>query len=153
MKLIIQRVTKGSVAVNTKIVGSIGAGYVVLVGIKVGDTKTEANKLSEKLLNLRIMADKNDHMNLSILDTKGEMLLISQFTLYANTKGRRPGFTAAMPPKEAQKIFDYFVNKLKESKLDVKTGEFSAIMNVSLVNSGPVTIVLEENSTQPVKTK
>ena len=146
MKLIIQRVSSGSVVVNNQTIGSIGSGYVVLVGIKVGDTKTQADKLAEKLLNLRIMSDKSNHMNLSILDTKGELLLISQFTLYADTKGRRPGFTQAMPPQQAKQLFDYFVDKISKSGLKVETGEFGAMMDVSLTNSGPVTITLEESA-------
>lgn len=153
MKLIIQRVTKASVTVDNEIVGSIDKGFVVLVGLKIGDTKTEADKLSNKLLNLRIMADENHHMNKSILGTKGDLLLISQFTLYADTKGRRPGFTKAMPPKEAEKLFNYFIKKLKESKLKIETGKFGAMMDVSLINSGPVTITLEENSSKPTQSK
>lgn len=145
MKLIIQRVSSGSVSVDKKVVGSINYGYVVLVGIKTDDTKIQADKLAEKLLNLRIMSDENGHMNQSIMDINGEILLISQFTLYATTKGRRPGFTDAMPPKEAEELFDYFVNQVKKSKLKVETGEFGALMEVSINNHGPVTITLEEN--------
>lgn len=144
MKLIIQRVTKGSVTVDNKIIGVINYGYVVLVGFKIGDTQTQADKLTEKLLNLRIMPDENDQMNKSILDSKGEILLIPQFTLYADTKSRRPGFSNAMPPKDAKKLFNYFVEKAKESGLKIETGIFGTMMNVSLINSGPVTITLEE---------
>jgi D-tyrosyl-tRNA(Tyr) deacylase len=144
MKLIIQRVTKGSVSVNSKIISSINQGYVVLVGLRVGDTTTEADTLTQKLLNIRLMADKQLPMNRSILDTKGEILLVSQFTLYANTKGRRPGFTNAMPPKQAKELFNYFVDKVKESGLKVVTGQFGAMMQVEIINDGPITITLEE---------
>ena len=153
MKLIIQRVTKASVTVDNKVIGYIDNGFVVLVGFKIGDSTHQADKLTEKLLNLRIMSDENNQMNKSILDTKGGILLIPQFTLYADTKGRRPGFSHAMPPKDAEKLFNHFVEKVKESNLKIKTGIFGAMMNVSLVNSGPVTITLEENISKPTQPK
>jgi len=153
MKLIIQRVTKASVTVDNKVIGSINNGYMILVGFKIGDATQQANKLTKKLLNLRIMPDENDQMNKSILDTKGEILLVPQFTLYADTKGRRPGFSHAMPPKDAEKLFNYFVKKVKESSLKIETGIFGAMMDISLINSGPVTIILKENGFKPIQSK
>jgi len=143
MKLVIQRVTQSKVVVSNKTIGQIKKGYLVLVGFKVGDTSEKVTKMAEKLINLRIMADKNKKMNLSLADTKGELLLISQFTLYADTSSRRPGFTKSAKPELARKLFDQFVNECKNSGIKVQTGEFGAYMKVVLNNDGPVTIILE----------
>ncbi|MFC1663051.1 D-aminoacyl-tRNA deacylase [Patescibacteria group bacterium] len=144
MKLVIQRVTSGQVKVGDNIISEIGNGYVVLVGTKKGDDQEQADKLVQKLLNLRVLADENNKMNKSILDTQGEILVISQFTLYASTdKGNRPSFIESAPPEEANRLIEYFVDKLKDSNLKVVTGKFGAHMMVELVNDGPVTIILE----------
>ena len=143
MKLVIQRVTQSKVVVSNKTIGQIKKGYLVLVGFKVGDTSEKAIEMAEKLINLRIMADKNKKMNLSLADTKGELLLISQFTLYADTSSRRPGFTKSAKPELAKKLFNQFVNKCKNSGIKVQTGEFGAYMKVEINNDGPVTIILE----------
>ena len=143
MKLVIQRVTQSKVVVSNKTIGQIKKGYLVLVGFKVGDTSEKAIEMAEKLINLRIMADKNKKMNLSLADAKGELLLISQFTLYADTSSRRPGFTKSAKPELAKKLFNQFVNECKNSGIKVQTGEFGAYMKVVLNNDGPVTIILE----------
>ena len=143
MKLIIQRVKKANVTVDKKPVGSINAGYVILLGVKKDDTEKQADKLAEKLLNLRIMADDEGKMNRSIVDVQGEILVISQFTLYADTKSRRPGFTDAADPEDAERLYTYFVQQLKKSKLKIETGIFGAYMAVELINDGPITITLE----------
>jgi len=143
MKLVIQRVTQSKVVVSNKTIGQIKKGYLVLIGFKVGDTSEKAIEMAEKLINLRIMADKNKKMNLSLADTKGELLLISQFTLYADTSSRRPGFTKSAKPELAKKLFNQFVNKCKNSGIKVQTGEFGAYMKVEIDNDGPVTIILE----------
>ncbi|RAP54438.1 MAG: D-tyrosyl-tRNA(Tyr) deacylase [Methanosphaera sp. rholeuAM130] len=143
MKLIVQRVTKASVEVDDEIVGKIDEGFMVLVGFGVNDTKKEADYLCNKLLKLRIFEDDNDRMNLSLLDTDNELLLIPQFTLYASTKKHRPSFHKSMNPIDANELFDYFSSKCNES-IHVERGIFGAHMNVSLVNNGPVTICLEK---------
>ncbi|MFC1653528.1 D-aminoacyl-tRNA deacylase [Patescibacteria group bacterium] len=145
MKLVVQRVSRGSVSVKNKTIGSINRGFVVMVGLKGGDTENTVDKLAQKLINLRIMSDQQERMNKSLEDVGGEILLISQFTLYADTKGRRPGFTKAMCPKDAKNLFNYFVDQVKKSGLKIETGEFGTMMQVEIINDGPVTIILEEN--------
>lgn len=145
MKLIIQRVDEAKVEVKNKIVGKIGKGFLVLVGIKKGDTKKEADYLAEKLCKLRIFSDENNKMNLSLQDIKGELLIISQFTIYSDcTHGNRPGFTEAAEPQEAEELYEYFKNKCKEKINKIQSGIFGANMKVSLLNNGPVTIILEK---------
>ena len=145
MKLVIQRVAKAQVEVDEKIVGKISKGYLVLVGVKEGDTIEQADALAEKLCKLRIFEDENEKMNLSINDVDGELLIVSQFTLYANCeKGNRPSFVEAMEPKKANEIYEYFVKKCKEKVRKVEKGVFGAHMKVSLLNNGPVTIILEK---------
>ncbi len=144
MKLIVQRVKNANVKVEEKIVGEIKKGYMVLVGINENDTEKEADYLAKKLINLRIFEDENEKMNLSIQDVKGELLLISQFTLYGDcSNGNRPSFTTAAKPELAEPLYDYFCKKCSE-KIKVEKGIFGANMQVSLVNDGPVTIVLEK---------
>lgn len=146
MRFLIQRVDNAKVEVDKKIVGKISKGYVVLVGIRRGDTTKEADFLINKLLNLRIFEDKNQKMNLSIKDIDGEILLISQFTLYGNTeKGNRPSFIESAKPEDAIPLYEYIINKLKEN-IKVETGIFGAKMDVNLTNHGPVTIMLEKES-------
>ncbi len=145
MKLIIQRVANAQVEVDEKIVGKINKGYLVLFGVKEGDTIEQADALADKLCKLRIFEDENEKMNLSINDIDGELLIVSQFTLYANCeKGNRPSFVEAMEPKKANEIYEYFVEKCKEKVKKVEKGVFGAHMKVSLLNDGPVTIVLEK---------
>lgn len=146
MRFLVQRVSEAQVEVDEKVVGKISKGYMVLVGIKKGDTVKEADFLIRKLLNLRIFEDENDKMNLSIKEVGGEILLISQFTLYGNTeKGNRPSFIESAKPEEAIPLYEYIINKLREN-IKVETGIFGAKMDVSLTNHGPVTILLESEA-------
>lgn len=147
MKALVQRVTSGKVTIKDNIVGQIGKGYVILLGIKEGDREKQTEALVEKIVNLRIMSDTGDKMNLSIKDTGGEILVISQFTLYADTRGgRRPSFITAAKPQEANKLYLYFVEQLKKLGVkNVQTGEFGAYMNVEIINDGPVTIMLDSD--------
>ncbi len=126
-------------------ISKIGPGLLLLVGIANGDTQAEADWLAEKIAGLRILADANGKMNRSVIDTDGEVLAVSQFTLLADTrKGKRPSFVSAAPPEEAEPLFDYFCEKLREAGVSsMKTGSFGAMMDVALVNDGPVTILLE----------
>jgi len=145
MKLLIQRVNKANVKVDNKLVGKIDKGFLVFLGITHTDTEETADYLVNKLVNLRIFEDENGKMNLSLKDVNGELLIISQFTLYANTKksGNRPSFTDAAKPEEANKLYEYFVDKCKDNEIYTETGEFGADMKVELINDGPVTIMLE----------
>lgn len=144
MKVVLQRVSEASVEVSNKIISSTGHGLLLLVGADRGDSEKNADFLSDRILGLRIFEDDDGKMNLSVTDIKGQLLAVSQFTLSADiSKGRRPSFSTAMPPDEAKKLFDYFVGKLKDSGLCIKTGEFGAKMRVKLINDGPVTFVLE----------
>lgn len=145
MRLTIQRVENAQVEVENKIVGKINKGFLVLLGVTHTDTKETADFLVKKLCNLRVFEDENEKMNLSIKDIDGELLIISQFTLYADTKkGNRPNFLESAKPEYANELYEYFVNKCKSENIKkVDTGIFGAHMRVSLVNSGPVTINLE----------
>ena len=145
MKLVIQRVKNASVEVDKKIVGKIEKGFLVLIGIKVGDTKEQADYLVRKLCNLRVFSDENDKMNLSLKDVAGQLLIVSQFTLYGDTKnGNRPSFIEAARPEEANKMYEYIIEKCKEKIVKVETGVFGAKMKVSLINDGPTTIIMEK---------
>lgn len=144
MKLVVQRVSESKVEVDKKIVGEINNGYMVLVGIGENDSEKEADYLAKKLINLRVFEDENGKMNLSIKDVNGELLLISQFTLYADCSGgNRPSFTNAGSPEKANKLYEYFCNKCSE-EVHVEKGVFGAHMEVELLNDGPVTIILEK---------
>jgi len=144
MKVLIQRVSKGSVTINDKIVSSIGHGYVILLGIFKKDTETDIGKLVPKILNLRIMDDENGVMNKSILESHEEILVVSQFTLCADTKkGRRPSYINAMRPEKAKTLYEFFIQKLKDTNLSIKTGVFGGLMQVEIINDGPTTILLE----------
>lgn len=145
MRVLIQRVTSGKVTIDGRVIGQIGKGYVVLLGIKEGDSEKDARLLAEKTVNLRVMSDRQGRMNLSIKDIDGELLVISQFTLYADTSaGRRPSFIQAAKPELANKLYQYYVDQLKKMGVkNVQTGEFGAYMKVEIVNDGPVTIMLE----------
>lgn len=144
MRALLQRVTKGSVTIAERIAGEIGAGYVILLGVGGNDTEADADALISKIVNLRVFADEAGKFNLSALDVKAEMLVVSQFTLYADCrKGRRPSFTDAARPEIAAPICDLFVAKLRALGFAVATGEFGADMHVEIHNDGPVTIWLD----------
>lgn len=143
MKFVVQRVNEASVAVDGKVIGQIGKGFLVLIGVSDSDTKEIADKMVKKLLGLRIFDDENDKINLSLSDVGGELLLISQFTLYANCKkGYRPSFIEAGAPDMANEMYEYIIEKCQE-QFHVETGEFGADMKVSLQNDGPFTIILD----------
>ena len=145
MKFVIQRVKNAKVDVNEKTVGSIQKGFLVLIGIKDTDTKLEADYLIKKLINLRIFEDENEKMNLSIKDVKGELLLVSQFTLYGDcSNGNRPSFTQAAKPQKANELYEYIIEGCKKEIPNVQTGIFGADMQVNLLNDGPVTIIIEK---------
>jgi D-tyrosyl-tRNA(Tyr) deacylase len=144
MKAVLQRVAKASVSVGGEVVGSIGPGLVVLVGVANGDTEKDAQYLAQKTVELRIFADDAGKFNLSALDIKGELLVVSQFTLLADTrKGRRPSFVEAAPPVQAEGLFEQFVTAARASGLKVETGRFQQYMLVEIHNDGPVTILLD----------
>ena len=146
MRALIQRVSRARVRVAGAIPGEIGSGLLILLGVGQGDTSKEADYLLDKIVNLRIFEDGEGKMNLSLLDAGGELMVISQFTLYADCrKGRRPSFTDAAPPGEAEKLYDYFVGAARVRGLKVATGIFQALMEVELVNFGPVTILLDSS--------
>lgn len=146
MKFVIQRVSKASVSVNNQIIGQINKGYMVLVGICEEDSYAIADKMINKLLNLRIFEDENGKTNLDIKTVNGELLIISQFTLYADCKkGNRPSFTKAGNPQKAKEIYDYILKKCSQEISIVSHGEFGANMEVSLVNQGPFTIILDSD--------
>ena len=144
MKVIVQRVSSSSVEVEGKVVGQIDKGFLVLFGAAKGDTFADADRLAKKVCMLRIFEDENEKINLSLADVGGELLVISQFTLLADTShGNRPSFFEAMPPKEAEEMYDYFCKQCQKYVEKVEKGIFGASMQVSLVNSGPFTITLE----------
>ncbi|NFH91401.1 D-tyrosyl-tRNA(Tyr) deacylase [Clostridium botulinum] len=146
MRAVVQRVTSSSVKVEDNIVGSIGKGLNVLIGISKSDTLEDLKYIRDKVINLRIFQDEKEKMNLSLLDIKGELLVISQFTLYGNCrKGRRPNFMDAKGGEEAKELYEEFLSLLKESNLKVETGEFGADMKVEINNDGPVTIILDSS--------
>ena len=145
MRFLIQRVNSASVEVEDKIVGKIGKGFLVLVGVKEGDTKEIADYMIKKLVNMRIFEDENEKMNLSLADVNGELLIVSQFTLYADcNKGNRPSFVESAKYETANQMYEYIVKELKNKVKKVETGVFGAHMEVKLNNSGPVTIMLEK---------
>ncbi len=145
MRIVVQRVSEASVTVDEKIIGKISQGYLLLVGIHQTDTEKSLDYFVQKILNLRLFTDENDKMNLSLLDVDGEILVVSQFTLYADTsKGRRPAFTQAAKPEHAKELYEKYISKLEGALgKKVETGEFGAHMEVRLTNDGPVTILLE----------
>ncbi|MFH1140931.1 MAG: D-aminoacyl-tRNA deacylase [Chloroflexota bacterium] len=144
MRALIQRVVQASVSVDQQVVGSIGRGLVVFLGVGAGDTEEDAGYLVEKIAHLRIFSDAEGRFNLSALETGAQVLLVSQFTLYADTrKGRRPSFVGAAPPQAADPLFQRMASLLRECGLHVDTGRFQQHMLVSLVNDGPVTILLD----------
>lgn len=144
MKVVIQRVLEASVEVDNEVIGRTGNGYLLLVGITDGDDKNLVSKVASKIVDLRIFEDSDGKMNLGLKEVGGSILSISQFTLYADTKkGRRPSFSLAAKPEIASPLFDYFNECLKELDVKVETGKFGAEMKVSLINDGPVTIIID----------
>ncbi len=144
MKALLQRVTSASVSVAGEVVGKIGRGLVVFVGVAGGDTERDAQYLAQKTVNLRIFSDEAGRFNLSALDIKGELLVVSQFTLLADArKGRRPSFVEAAPPSQAEELFERFVEEARATGLKVETGRFQQYMQVEIHNDGPVTILLD----------
>lgn len=144
MKVVLQRVKRASVAVKGETIGEIGPGLCLLVGVEKGDAEEDALFIARKIVELRIFPDAQDKMNLSVSDIGGEVLAVSQFTLVGSLKkGRRPSFDKAEHPDRALELFDYFVDCVRELGIPVQTGEFAAVMDVSLVNDGPVTFILE----------
>lgn len=147
MRAVIQRVKKSSVSVDNKVIGEIGTGLMVLLGVAQGDTADDADYLADKISNLRIFEDENGKMNKSLIETRGEMLVVSQFTLCGDCrKGRRPSFINAARPEQANGLYEYFVKQIREKKIGVKTGKFGAMMAVSLINDGPVTLIVESKT-------
>ena len=146
MRAVIQRVSSAGVVVDGTRIAAIGSGLLVLLGVETGDDEEGAEYLADKTACLRIFEDAAEKMNLSVLDCSGEVLVVSQFTLLADCrKGRRPGFSAAAPPEQAEPLCDYFVAQLKQRGIRVQTGQFRADMAVDLVNDGPVTILLDSH--------
>lgn len=148
MRAVVQRTVSSRVMIDGQVKGAIGLGLMVLLGIKTGDTREEADYLMDKIANLRIFPDKDGKMNLSVQDIAGEVLLVSQFTLYGDArKGRRPSFTEAGCPEEAQPLFDYCVESLRMKGIGVETGQFGSDMRVEISNDGPCTILLDSDKT------
>jgi len=151
VKVVIQRAKNASVTVNEKQIGAIDFGFVVLVGVTEEDSLKDVESIVNKMIHLRIFEDDDGKMNRSLIDVEGSILSISQFTLYADTrKGRRPSFIKAAHPDKAIELYEIFNEKLRENKIDVATGEFGAMMDVKLINVGPVTIILETKDGQIV---
>jgi len=145
LKALIQRVKKASVTIDGQIYSKIGAGLLVLLGVEKDDKQDNADKLAEKLVKLRIFEDENEKMNRSIIDIKGEMLIVSQFTLCGDCKkGTRPSFDKAAEPKVANELYEYFISKIKSYNIPTKTGQFGAMMDIELINDGPVTFMIEK---------
>ena len=144
MKVVIQRVKSASVAVDDKIIGQIAVGFLILLGVEQSDTQDDLNYLVKKTIGMRIFKDDNKNMNLSIQDIDGEALVVSQFTLFADTsRGRRPSFIKAASPEQADSMYQQFCEQLTMNNIPVQAGKFGAMMDVSLVNDGPVTIILD----------
>ena len=144
MRAVVQRVKESRVEVGGRIVGQIGKGFLVLLGVAQGDVEQDCSYLADKIVNLRVFPDNNGQMNLSLLDTGGEILVVSQFTLLGDCrKGRRPNFANAAKPPEAQRLYEKFIQMLRSKGIQVKTGQFQQMMEVYLVNDGPVTLLLD----------
>jgi D-tyrosyl-tRNA(Tyr) deacylase len=144
MRAVVQRVSRARVTVNGEIVGEIGLGLLVLLGVGAGDTRADADYLAEKIIGLRIFEDAGGKMNLSVAEVGGALLVVSQFTLYGDARrGKRPSFDAAAPPQQARELYEYFVEKVRAAGLRCETGRFQEMMQVELVNEGPVTILLD----------
>ncbi len=145
MRAVIQRVKKADVKINKEIVGEINQGLLILLAIHKNDTADKIKKMADKILNLRIFSDENEKMNLSIKDVSGELLVVSQFTLYGDcSKGKRPSFMDSAKSIKAIPYYEKFIDRMKSSGLKVATGKFGAMMDVNLINNGPVTIIIED---------
>jgi D-tyrosyl-tRNA(Tyr) deacylase len=144
MRAVIQRVSRAKVTVDAETVGQIENGLLVLLGVSKADAEVDADYLAEKITGLRIFEDANEKMNLSVMDIHGEVLVVSQFTLYGDMRrGRRPSFDDAAPPERARELYEYFVTRMRAAGIKCETGRFQATMKVELVNEGPVTILLD----------
>ena len=144
MRAVVQRVSRANVVVEEKVVGEIGNGLLVLLGVGVEDTEKDALYLLEKTIGLRVFNDESGTMNLSVVDVKGELLIVSQFTLYGDVRrGKRPSYSGAAAPDKAESLYEYFVAEARQKVAQVATGKFQAMMQVELVNDGPVTILLD----------
>lgn len=148
MRAVVQRVSRAKVTVNGEGTGEIGQGLLVLLGVGQNDTRVEADYLAEKTIGLRIFEDSGGKMNLSVVDVGGAVLAVSQFTLYGDVRrGKRPSFDAAAPPQQARELYEYFVEKIRAAGLRCETGRFQEMMQIELVNEGPVTILLDSAKT------
>lgn len=148
MRAVVQRVSRCRVLVDGNVVGEIGAGLLVLLGVATGDQETAADYLADKILGLRVFEDEQQKMNLSVQDTGGALLVVSQFTLFGDVRrGKRPSFDAAARPEKANELYSYFVSKIRAAGVQCETGKFQAMMEVELVNQGPVTILLDSERT------
>lgn len=146
MRAVVQRVSRAKVTVNDETTGEIGLGLLVLLGVGMGDAQADADYLVEKIMGLRIFDDADGKMNLSVTDTGGDLLVVSQFTLYGDVRrGKRPSFDAAAPPQQARELYEYFVERIRSAGLRCETGRFQETMKVDLVNEGPVTILLDSS--------
>ncbi len=146
MRAVVQLVKQSSVTVDQETTGSIGKGFLILLGINKEDTEKQATYLADKIATLRVFQDENDKMNLSLLDTGGSALVVSQFTLYGDCrKGRRPSYSKAARPELANELYEFFIEQLRVKKIKVATGKFQAMMEVSLINDGPVTLLLDSD--------
>jgi D-aminoacyl-tRNA deacylase len=144
MRAVLQRVSRAEVRVDARILGKIGRGFVVLLGVAQGDTEADAAKLADRILGIRVFADSAGKMNCALAAVSGELLVVSQFTLLADTdSGRRPSFTRAASPEDARRLYEHFLSLVRRDNTKVETGEFGATMEVELVNDGPVTIILD----------
>jgi D-tyrosyl-tRNA(Tyr) deacylase len=144
MRLLIQRVSQAQVTVGRSLIGSIGPGLCILIGVGTGDKESNADRLTKKVSRLRIFDDEQGKMNRSLIDVQGEVLVVSEFTLYGDcAKGHRPSFSDAAPAPEAERLYNYFVEKLRQAGIKVATGVFQAKMKVAMTNDGPVTLILE----------
>ena len=144
MRVVIQRVTEARVTVAERVVGQIDAGLCVFLGVGTSDDEANAAYLADKIIHLRVFEDEQRKMNRSMADVRGEILVVSQFTLYGDSKkGNRPSFSAAAPPAEAERLYNYFIDRLRRSGLKISNGQFQAKMAVSLTNDGPVTLIIE----------
>lgn len=148
MRAVIQRVSSAKVTANGEVTGEIGLGLLVLLGVGQDDTRVDADYLADKIIGLRIFEDSGGKMNLSVVDVGGDVLVVSQFTLYGDVRrGKRPSFDAAAPPQQARELYEYFVDKIRAAGLRCETGRFQEMMQVELVNEGPVTIMLDSSKT------